>query len=103
KGETADSLSEADAAAVQDGHLAHLASLHEAGMLVAAGPTMADADVSLRGFGLFRVPPDEAQRLMAEDPAVRAGRLKAEVVEWRYPAGALAFASVFFPRSIADV
>ena len=68
-------LGEQEQATLQDGHLAHLAKLHDAGVLLAAGPVAVGPDEPLRGIGLFNVGPDEAAALMAEDPSVRAGWL----------------------------
>lgn len=68
--------------AIQDAHLAHLAKLHEAGHLLAAGPTLGAPDRRLRGFCLFKVDPDQARALEDEDPAVRAGRFSFEIYTW---------------------
>jgi hypothetical protein len=40
---------------------------------------------------VFAVPREEARRLMAEDPMVRARRLEAVVATWLAPEGDLAF------------
>ena len=45
-------LDEEASAALQDAHLAHLADLHEAGHLLAAGPL---SDEKFRGLSLLRV------------------------------------------------
>jgi uncharacterized protein YciI len=87
---------------LQDAHLAHLARLHEAGSLLAAGP-LGDPAGELRGLGILNVPPDEARRLKEEDEAVRAGVFSVRVMPWRIPAGAVSFSRTFFPRSIRDV
>jgi len=47
--------------------------------------------------------PETARRLSNEDPAVRAGRLTAEVMTWMVPAGNVRFESVSAPRSVAEV
>ena len=49
--------------ALQDAHLAHLASLHDAGSLLAAGP-LSDPAGELRGLSVLGVPGDEARRLI---------------------------------------
>ncbi|HEU5160000.1 MAG TPA: YciI family protein [Streptosporangiaceae bacterium] len=92
-------LDEAAAAALQDAHLAHLAELHQAGHLLAAGPL---SDEGFRGLSLFTVAPEEARRLAERDPAVRAGRLEPKVIPWMVPAGALSYSPTRFPRSIAE-
>jgi uncharacterized protein len=92
-------LDDEAAAALQDAHLAHLAELHEAGRLLAAGPLTDDV---LRGLCIYDSDTDEARALAAADPAVRAGRLEARVLPWMLPAGAIAFAPSRFPRSAAD-
>jgi uncharacterized protein YciI len=84
---------------LQDAHLDYLASLHEAGHLLAAGPVGGE---SLRGLTLLRVDVDEARRLKEQDPAVRAGVYELEVLPWRVPAGAMSFHRTFFPHSIAE-
>jgi uncharacterized protein YciI len=87
---------------LQDAHLAHLARLHQAGSLLAAGP-LSDPAGELRGLSILNVPPDEARRLKEEDEAVRAGVFSVRVMPWRIPAGAVSFSRTFFPRSIRDV
>ena len=87
---------------LQDAHLAHLASLHDAGALLAAGP-LSDPAGELRGLSILGVGVEEAQALKAEDPAVRAGVFTVRVLPWQIPAGALAFTPTFFPRSLEDV
>ena len=88
--------------ALQDAHLAHLASLHGSGALLAAGP-LRDPAGELRGLSILNVPVDEARRLKEADEAVRAGVFSVRVMPWQIPAGALSFSPTFFPRSIRDV
>jgi uncharacterized protein YciI len=88
--------------ALQDAHLAHLADLHDAGSLLAAGP-LSDPTGELRGLSILNVPVDEARRLKEDDDAVRAGVFTVRVMPWRIPAGAMSFSHTFFPRSIRDV
>jgi uncharacterized protein len=92
-------LNDEASAALQDAHMAHLADLHEAGHLVAAGPL---GDDEYRGLSIFDTDPDQARELSERDPAVRAGRLAIKVMPWRLPAGAIAFSPTRFPRSIAE-
>ena len=87
---------------LQDAHLAHLASLHDSGSLLAAGP-LSDPAGELRGLSILNVPVEEARRLKAADEAVRAGVFSVRVMPWKIPAGALSFSPTFFPRSMRDV
>ena len=87
---------------LQDAHLAHLAHLHESGVLLAGGP-LRDPAGELRGLSILNVPVDEARRLKEADEAVRAGVFSVRVMPWMIPAGAVSFSRTFFPRSIRDV
>jgi uncharacterized protein YciI len=87
---------------LQDAHLAHLASLHDAGALLAAGP-LSDPGGELRGLSILSVPVDEARRLKEADEAVRAGVFSVRVLPWQVPAGAISFSRTFFPRAMRDV
>lgn len=88
--------------ALQDAHLAHLADLHAAGHLYAAGPLGAGPDRPYRGLSLLGVDPATAFELKSSDPAVRAGRFTIQVMPWMVPAGAIHATPTRFPRSIAD-
>ncbi|MFL5759569.1 MAG: YciI family protein [Thermomicrobiales bacterium] len=90
---------EEEANALQDAHMAHLAELHEAGYLLAAGPLF---DEQFRGLSIYNVDPEKARELTEQDPAVRAGRFSVEVLPWIVPGGAMTFAPTIFPRSMAD-
>ena len=92
-------LDEEAAAALQDAHLAHLADLHEAGYLLAAGPL---ADEKFRGLSILNVDPERARELKEQDPAVQVGRFSVKVMPWMLPAGAISFSPIRFPRSVAD-
>ena len=71
----------ADSKAMQEAHLANIRSLWKSGKMVVAGPIGDDGD--LRGIFLFAVDSlDEAKRLTDTDPAVKAGRLVADVHPW---------------------
>jgi uncharacterized protein YciI len=89
----------ATAAALQDAHLAHLAQLHAAGHLLAAGPL---SDERFRGLSILNVEPDEALRLKETDPAVRAGLYSIQTMPWMVPVGAMHFSPARFPRSVAE-
>ncbi|MCB0895159.1 MAG: hypothetical protein H6529_06040 [Nocardioides sp.] len=98
-------LSEEEADRMQDAHLAHLAELHERGVLLAAGPVgdLSDGRRRYRGLSIMRCEPDEALRLKGEDPAVRAGVFGLVAMPWLLPAGAMHFTPTTFPRSSDDV
>ncbi|MBV9100036.1 MAG: hypothetical protein JOZ46_10000 [Candidatus Dormibacteraeota bacterium] len=100
--EDAPAISEAEEDALQDAHLAHLASLHDSGKLVAAGPVRGPEERILRGFSIFTVEPEEALALHADDPAVQAGRYRLEAYAWMVPRGAVSFGDATFPRSAAE-
>ena len=86
-------LPDADAGALQDAHMAHLADLHEEGHLLAAGPLLHD---TFRGLSILNVDPDRARLLKEQDPAVVAGRLSIETMAWLVPSGLVAFSSGAF-------
>jgi uncharacterized protein YciI len=92
-------LDEEAAAALQDAHLAHLADLHEAGHLLAAGPL---DDERFRGLSILNVELDRARELKEQDPAVQIGRFSVKVIPWTVPAGAMTFSPTRFPRSMAE-
>ena len=67
---------------LQEQHLAHLASLHERGVLVLAGPFGDRTDESLRGLCVLDLGLDETREVMARDPSVQAGRMTPDVMSW---------------------
>lgn len=91
---------EREAAMLQDAHMSHLADLHEAGYLLAAGPL---AGETLRGLSILNVEADQARELKTHDPAVRRGLYTVEVIPWMVPHGAMHFTPARFPRSVAEV
>jgi uncharacterized protein YciI len=93
-------LDEEAAAALQDAHMSHLADLHDAGRLLAAGPLL---DEQLRGLNIMRATPEEARALAEQDLAVRIGRLSVKAIPWMVPAGAMRFSQTHLPRSVAEV
>jgi uncharacterized protein YciI len=93
-------LDAAAAAALQDAHMAHLAELHEAGHLLAAGPLLDDR---FRGLSILSVDVEQARRLKEADTAVQAGRFDVIVMLWMVPAGAMSFAPAHFPRSMTEI
>lgn len=73
--------SEDEAEVIQAAHLRHMFTLRGRGQLILFGPIQ-DVD-PLRGIGVLTVATRaEAEALMADDPAVRAGRLVADVRPW---------------------
>ncbi len=93
-------LDEAAADALQDAHLDYLATLHEQGHLLAAGPLGHDG---FRGLTIMRGTVEEVRALKEADPAVQIGRFRVVVMPWQVPAGAVHFTPTRFPHSIADV
>ncbi|MBX3196141.1 MAG: hypothetical protein KF727_13695 [Microbacteriaceae bacterium] len=88
------------ARAMQDAHLDHLATLHEQGDLLAAGPL---DHQGFRGLTILRGPVERARALKEADPTVAAGRFDVVVMDWQVPAGAVHFTPTRFPRSMAEV
>src|SRR6266849_3955634 len=98
----APSLTDQQAAELQDAHLSHLADLHDAGHLLAAGPVQGAADRELRGISILKVDLERARELHEQDPAVRAGRFRIEVYPWVLPGGWMSFYAGRLPRSVAE-
>jgi uncharacterized protein len=96
-------LSEEDENRLQDAHMAHLAKLHDEGILLAAGPLMGPADRDIRGLEIYKGSPDKVRAAADQDPAVRAGRFTHRLLPWMVPGGAVSFSQTRFPRSMADV
>ena len=96
-------LDDKAANALQDAHMAHLAKLHEAGILLAAGPLLGDDDRAFRGLHIFKVGLEDARKLSEQDPAVRAGRFRVEILPWMVPDGAMKFSQTRFPHSQAEI
>jgi uncharacterized protein YndB with AHSA1/START domain/uncharacterized protein YciI len=93
----------AQAAELQDQHLAFIADRVAAGEILAVGPAADQDDQSLRGLAVWSVEPERARQLSQADPAVRAGWLTVELTDWLVPAGMLTWHPVRVPRSTADV
>jgi uncharacterized protein YciI len=75
---------------IQREHLAYHARLRESGQVVTNGPVMDQPDESLRGLTFYRTGSLARSRELAEaDPAVRAGRLTAEIMTWYCPPGTM--------------
>ena len=75
---------------IQAEHLAYHANLRDAGHIVTNGPVREQPDPSLRGLTFYRTGSLAKARQLAEaDPAVRAGRLVAEIMTWYCPPGTM--------------
>lgn len=96
-------LSEEEADALQDAHLAFRATLRDQGYLVGGGPLLNQDDDRLRGISVMSVDPETARELSSADPAVQAGRLAVQVMTWMVPAGNIHFENVPAPRSTSEV
>ena len=94
-------LDDEAAAELQDAHMSHLADLHAAGHLLAAGP-LSDQQRFYRGLSILNVEPERARELKEQDPAVQIGRFSVKVIPWLVPAGAMSFSPTRFPRSVAE-
>ena len=95
-------LTDEEADELQDRHLAFRAGLRDRGYLLAGGPLTDQDDERLRGLSVWTCDPETARRLSGDDPAVRAGRLAAEVMTWMVPQGNVRFEHVAAPRSTAE-
>ncbi|HEY2507747.1 MAG TPA: YciI family protein, partial [Streptosporangiaceae bacterium] len=82
--EDAPALTPEQESELQDAHMAHLADLHEAGHLLAAGPLL-DRSSPYRGLSILSVGVPEALALKEQDPAVRAGRYRVITLPWMVP------------------
>jgi uncharacterized protein len=78
---------------IQKRHLARLGELYRAGKALTAGPFDEQDDESNRGLIVMpaSLGKDEVRRLASEDPAVKAGRLKVEIVRWYLQKGTAVF------------
>lgn len=71
----------AAAADIQTAHMQHIRQLAQTGKLMVAGPFGNDGD--MKGIFILDCSDSlEAVQLVKEDPAVRAGRLRFEVLPW---------------------
>jgi hypothetical protein len=60
--------------------------------MVIAGPFGEQQDPTFRGMCLYKTQTlEEARKLAEEDPAVKAGRLKVEIMAWYTEKGYMAF------------
>jgi uncharacterized protein YciI len=96
-------LSKREENALQDAHMAHLAKLHDEGLLLAAGPLLGSSDRDLRGLEIYKGSPDQVKAVADQDPGVQLGRYTHQFLLWMVPRGAVSFARTHFPRSMAEV
>lgn len=83
-------LDEKELDELQAGHIAHMARLRKDGQIVTNGPVLNQPDEALRGFIVFRTGSlDRARELAGQDPSVRAGQLRVDVMTWWAPAGTM--------------
>ena len=95
-------LTEEQENTLQEAHMAHLADLHDAGHLIAAGPLIDAPDRHHRGLSILSVDVATALELTGRDPAVRAGKFLVKVMPWMVPGGAIVAGDARFPRTIAE-
>jgi uncharacterized protein YciI len=87
-------LDEATVEGLAAQHVAHLLSLQERGVVLAAGDVDGASGVRepLRGFGLCRTGSvDDVRELVEADPAVQAGLYRVDVTTFVTPQGSFAF------------
>jgi uncharacterized protein YciI len=85
-------LSKEDHAELFKGHIGHFKKMAVEGKMAVAGPFGDQDDKTLEGLCLYRVGTvSEARTLAEQDPAVKAGQLKVEVMTWYVEKGALTF------------
>ena len=89
RGPRAANYSEEELGEIQEAHLAFLDAMHEQGHLLLSGPFRDQDDETKRGLCVYRTSIDETKRLTEQDPAIRAGRMAAEVMTWLTRKGAL--------------
>src|SRR5437588_1855027 len=85
-------LSEEEENALQDAHMAHLAKLHDEGLLLAAGPLLGSSDRDMRGLAIYRGSPDQMMAAADQDTGIRAGRYTPRFLPWLVPDGDVSFA-----------
>ena len=86
RGDKADDVPKEKRMEIQQGHMDNITRMARDGKLVLAGPFTDEGD--LRGIFILNVATlEEAKKLCDGDPAVAAGRLKAEIHPWYGPKG----------------
>lgn len=96
RGPNRDQIDSTTASKLQSAHLENITRMAEEGTLVLAGPFIGGGD--LRGIYVFAVESiEEAEALTNTDPAIQAGSLSMELVEW-YGAAALMALNEIHPK-----
>jgi len=81
-----EAIDAATGASLQEQHLAHIAGMAKRGEIVLAGPMLdRPGDDPIIGILVFTVDKQRAEALAAQDPLVRAGRLRCELIDWYGP------------------
>ena len=93
RGDNPPVLNNIESQQLQAEHLGHLKKMADEGHMLVAGPFAQQFDDRLRGMCLYNpsLSREEVRELAEADPAVEAGRLKVEVMDWYTAKGALAF------------
>ena len=89
RGPRADEYSDQELEEIQAAHLAFLDRMRVEGHMLLSGPFRNQEDETKRGISLYRTGLEETRRLIEGDPAIRAGRISAEVMTWLTRKGAL--------------
>lgn len=78
---------------LQAQHIGHLTKMAEEGYALVAGPFANRFDETWRGMVLYRgdLSAEQVRELAEADPAVQAGLMKVELMDWYTAAGALKF------------
>lgn len=90
------------AAELQNAHMKNITRMAEEGKLVLAGPFFGDGE--LRGIYVFNVPTiAEAEQLTNTDPAIQAGSLEMELIEWYGSAALMAINDMHITLTKKDI
>ena len=89
---------ETEAAEIQKAHLTHLTAQMRSGKMHVAGPFEGGPELETRGICIYRgdLTREEVVAIAEADPAVKAGRLRVEVVKWWVPAGVVRFEPISY-------
>ena len=83
-------FTEAELAELQTAHLAYLDKLGDEGLLALNGPLVDQPDETMRGLSFYRTrTAQEAVQLAEQDPMVRAGRLRVELMGFWTSSGSI--------------
>jgi uncharacterized protein len=66
---------------IQEGHMANIQRMADTGKLIVAGPFSGNNE-NYRGMLIFKTTLEDARQMVAQDPAVKAGRLVLELYPW---------------------